>query len=311
MKKLLPIAFVAASALALLVPLANVAAEEADEEIFRIGVSPAKLRFDISPCESYTGAFDALNTGNVPMSVKVALGPYSGVDDNDSNENKSTRYAKMHEWTEYSPKEFELPNAGDKQKISFTIDVPCDVVSASQYMTFALTTARLDNDDAGVTSLPAVGLNVYATVEGNPADPKATLLSHTLPSFYFSPPIKTSVTIRNDGNIDIAVRNSIEVFNFFADESDPPAYSYSTFDNPSYILPETTRTFLLDWREAPLLGIFKVKSTVAFLDETFYLEKTVIILPIFVIVLFILIIALGIVLIVSRAKSRKQKISTS
>ena len=76
--------------------------------------------------------------------------------------------------------------------------------------------------------------------------------------------------------------------------------------NLATVLPDTSRTGVLTWSDAPKLGIFKVTQEISFLDQSFTFSQVVLICPIWLIALVIVLIIALIVRIIYRVKSHKQ-----
>ena len=94
---------------------------------------------------------------------------------------------------------------------------------------------------------------------------------------------------------------TLQVYPLFGNEE-----VYTNEENPEKrtILPETRRLNTMSWDGAPQLGIFRVKQTVKFLDDTKVTEKLVFICPLWFLFVVLAIIFLAIFWIVSRVRGR-------
>lgn len=160
---------------------------------------------------------------------------------------------------------------------------------------------------AGVTTLQRIAFLMFSNVEGTTIK-KGSITSNRVPGFVFQAPLKATSIVRNDGNVYLPATYLLEVRNFFNNSLE---YSNSFYRDgeeviPNYVIfPDTNRYTETVWEEAPSIGIFKVKSVVKILDEVSTVEKTVIICPLWLIVVIVLLIGLMVFWIISRIVRRR------
>ena len=130
------------------------------------------------------------------------------------------------------------------------------------------------------------------------------MIENKIPTFLFNPPISASSIVENTGNTHANVKYVLQVYPFFGDEE-----VYTNEEDPTtlVLLPDTRRLNTVSWEGAPSLGIFRVKQTVSFWDETSTTEKLVFLCPIWFIFIVLLIIFCAIFWIVSRVRNRKER----
>lgn len=130
-----------------------------------------------------------------------------------------------------------------------------------------------------------------------------SIVDAKVPSFMFTPPIRTTSVVENTGNVHADATYIMQVYPLFGDEE---VYSNEEHPEVRTILPDTRRLNTLTWDGAPQLGIFRVKQTVKFLDDVKELEKLVFICPIWFLLIVLVLIFLAVFWIVSRTRGRKE-----
>ena len=128
------------------------------------------------------------------------------------------------------------------------------------------------------------------------------MFRNNIPTFNFSTPLSTSSMVENEGNVHTDAEYTLEIWPLFSDEE-----VYTNIEEPmtSLILPETKRYNIQTWDDAPMFGIFKVKQTVKIYDDVSVLEKTVIICPLWVLLVIVFIVVAVVIWFITRTKSRK------
>ena len=142
------------------------------------------------------------------------------------------------------------------------------------------------------------------------------MMGHKLPGFLLSSPFSSSVTVKNDGNIDFRVSHSLTVYDFFTNkEVFTPEYKDADGKTPGrstpIILPDTTRTNTLTWEGAPQLGVFRAVQHISFLDQEYTFERLVVVCPIWLALgaaFIVFLIVLWIVLIIRGRRGRRLQV---
>lgn len=277
------------------------AAEEAPKE--RIQLSPARLDVnDLRPGETDEVKFRVQNTGTEKFRYQVSVAPYSVTNDEYAQDfNKETNYTDIVKWITFSKTDGELES--DKQEeITATIKVPKDVPAGGQYAAIMVRivndkTAN-DNEGAAISAIKQVGLIVYSNVAGTTRK-EGSVVENKVPSFMFAPPISATSIVENKGNVHAEATYILQIYPFFGGEE---IYTNEESPETRTILPETRRLNTLTWEGAPKLGIFKVKQTVKFLDQTSVTEKVLFICPIWFLLIVLAVIFLVIFWIITRVR---------
>lgn len=282
-----------------------VLAEETPE--YRLQISPVRLEVELEPGETVTKTFRVQNTGTKEFDFSIETTPYSVAnEDYDGNYTDSTDYNYITKWVTYSTNK-GTARPGDSIEITATIKVPQDVPSGGQYAMIAVTMDKDDSNSANsgamISATSRAGLLLYAeNIDGNTRK-EGKVLENKVPSFMFAPPISATSVVENTGNVHAEATYVLQVFPFFGDEE---VYTNEESPEKHIILPETRRLNTVTWEGAPQLGIFKVKQTVKFLDETSVTEKVLFICPIWFLLIILVIIFLAVFWIVTRVRGRKE-----
>lgn len=296
----LPVAFLAG------VSLFSQPTSAADLPDYRLQISPSQADLgQLKPGSTYTGAFAVQNTGTKPYKFTAEVVPYSVSDtDYDPLFDFPSDYTQLTEWVTFSS-ESDTVQPNSSVEVNYTVKVPKNAPAGNQNAAIAVT---MDVEPgSGVNTLQRVAFIMFSNVEGTTTK-KGSVTSNKVPGFVFSAPLKATSTVRNDGNVYLPATYLLEVRNFFNNSLE---YSNSTYQDgkeviPNYVIfPDTNRYTETIWEDAPSIGIFKVKSVVKIFDEESVVEKTVIICPLWLIVIIVLFLGLVIFWIVSRIVKRR------
>lgn len=273
---------------------------------YRLQISPAKEDLgELKPGSKATGTFKVQNTGSKSFKFRVSVSPYTVADENYAPQyEQRNQFTDIVEWIEFSQTSGELePNT--EQEIAYTVEVPADVPSGGQY---AILIAEIVNDenstsDSSIASIRRVGMLLYSNVEGHTRK-TGSIVENKIPSFLFTPPITASSIVENTGNTHATVKYVLQVYPLFGDEE-----VFTNEENPMTltVLPETRRFNEVKWEGSPHLGIFRVKQTVSFWDQSSTTEKVVFLCPIWFLFIILVLIFLVIFWIFSRIRSRRSE----
>ncbi len=275
-------------------------------------ISPVSNRVTLAPTgdKPLTYTFNVDNVGSEAFRYKVYVAPYSVTDETyEVNFTKETPRTQISRWITFKQEDgsfadtasFEI-QPGDKQTITYKIDVPENVPAGGQYATiFAEPDSNVDGSDfSGIKTVSRVGLVIYGRTQGD-TDDSAEVVEHTLTSFLTQGDISSGALIKNNGNTDFSTEVSLKVEKFFGSVAYEKTRTYD-------VLPDTSRRVSMDWEDTPMFGIFHVTSTVKALDQNHVERKLVLIIPIFMIVIAVILLTIMIVwLIILIKKRRSQK----
>jgi len=271
-------------------------------------VAPTQFHINLDPGQVYSDTLRFTNESDREIVYTVSALPYNLTENGDSSGYEvsytaESSYNIIKDWISFNVTEGKLA-PDESVAVNFTINVPNDAPGGGQYAIIALSTSVRDGDSSKPVS---VGENVifgpviYATMSGD-TQRTAEILSNDVSGFYLNPPIVAKSRVKNTGNVHAEAAYIMRVFPFFGGES-----IYNNEEKPAVeiVYPDTSRYFSLAWNEAPAIGIFKVESEVHIFDEVSKIEKTIIICPVWVLILIAIFIIAIIFWIVSRVRARK------
>lgn len=297
--------------LSLILNTTNVFAETISQSLT---VSPPTQRIILIPGEKYVNSLRISNANSSTRDLKysVSVGSFSETPDKDKKDDYGTvdhvsvsNYNQIMDWITFDKESGSVaPNETDI--LTYTIDVPENAPGGGQYATIIVRdTTNEENSENGNIAIQSVyqfASIIYAEVAGETIESSA-ILENNISTFNFSTPLTVSSMVENKGNLHTDAEYTLEVKSLFSNEE-----IYSNVNEPmkSLILPETKRFNIQEWKEAPMIGIFKVKQTVKIFDNYSSLEKIVIICPLWLIFIIVIIIVAIVIWIVMRQKSRKK-----
>ena len=268
----------------------------------RLQISPTSAHIELSPTEPYSGSLRVSNIGDETIEYEVSVSPFT-VSDRDYVPNFDTLDLTINAITKW----ISLSNAtgtltpGASTYVYYTVTTPADAPSVGQYAALLARITSKDNSGATVVANSRVAMPIYAAVAGNNRE-EGTILKNSIQNIIFSAPLSASSVVKNTGNIHSDASYALEVFNFFSED-----LAYSNVANPDThtILPNTTRLVSVSWPDSPKLGLFTVRQTIKFIDQTSINEKLVFLCPTWLLFIFIFALVVLILRIVVAIKKRK------
>lgn len=281
----------------------------------RLQISPPVQEIELTPGENYIGNFQVQNTGTDEFSYKIFVSPYGVTDENYSPDYETkTTYTQMADWITIQDSFGTLP-ANEVRDVFYTVSVPENIPAGDQRVIILTELVPLDEADitsggkngTAVKNISQVGSIVYAKINGGETHEVGKILKNKINRFVLSGPITAESLVENTGNTVIKASCTMRVYGAFDDqEKEEPLYSNEDQPSEFVVLPETKRLNVLEWGEAPKLGLFKVVQTVAMLGEVSTVEKIVLVCPLwFALTVTILIILCLIWLVMRIGKRRK------
>lgn len=292
--------------------LADVRADESSDGSIAhsMTVSPPNSRIILTPGETYTNALRISNSSNSTKDLiySASLAPFSETTNDDGSTTSDhvsvSNYNQMMDWITLDHDSGTIA-PGETDFLTYTINVPDNAPAGGQY---AMILVRDDTDNAGdddgnvnIVNIMQFGSIIYARVAGEAIE-SGTILENRVPLISFSSPLVTSSTVKNNGNVHADAEYTLEVWPLFSDEE-----IYTNVEDPklSLILPESEKYNTQEWIEAPAIGIFRVRQTIRFLGNESIVERTVILCPLWLILVIVFVIVMLIVWSITRRRSRR------
>ena len=278
-----------------------------------IAVSPMYQRVILTPGEKYEGVIKVSNpaTSTIDLEYKVSIGSFSQHASEDSIDDYGevdietvNNYNQIVNWVKLS-NDTGVVEPNGTNVVNFVINVPKDAPAGGQYA--SLLVMRTNNQEStgsgnvSVQDQAQIASVIYAEVAGQTIR-KGAILENNIPSFLLSSPLKVSSMVRNDGNVHTDAEYILQVWPLFSDEeictNEENAFT-------TLVMPET-ELYHQETCNLPMFGIFRAKQTVRIFGEESIVEKTIIICPLWLILIALFAIVGIIVWIVIRIKMRRK-----
>ena len=274
-------------------------------------VTPMGQRFSLEAGKTVEGTIQVINPNDSvdDLKYKAYVAPYGVVGEGyEADLTTDSKYNMIKDWiTIENPTGTIEPNKTGE--IKFKIKVPGSAPAGGQYAAIIITRdddTKASDNGVAVKDIFEMASLVYASVNGETVH-KGEILNNEIPGFVANPPIAVSALISNEGNIHENATIIINVTNFFTGDVIVEGNAEDAYYS-EIIMPETTRYITREINEGlPLLGAVKVDQTIYYQGTSSKEEKTVIICPIWFLLLMVASIAAIIAVIVMIVKKHKKK----
>lgn len=271
------------------------------QDKIHIMISPTRNRIALEPGDQYNGSFEVHNAGTETFTYRVYTTPYSVTGEDYSQDFATTsNYTYLSEWVTFSQTSGTL-ESGEYHTINYTVDVPMDAPGGGQY---AAIMAETDNNESfTVQTVSRVGMLLYGRISGEVIE-AGQIIENKIPTFFFKTPVTASSLIDNtESNVHATATYIMRVFPLFSDEE-----IYTNEEEPvkKTIFPDSRRFYTLEWPNSRRFGIYRIEQEIQFMGQTSIVRKTVLICPLWLLVLIIIIIIALIIWLVSRSRARKE-----
>lgn len=251
-------------------------------------LSPVTQKFEIDAGDSTRGSFTVLNTGDVEFDFKVYAKPYSvsGSDYDVNYTDETAERADAYDWVTFDTTEATL-SPHESMEIGFTINMPADAGLGGHYaVLFAETQPNEDTGGNQIIRRKRVGSLLRVNVSGD-INERGSVVDSKIPAFLSSPPLRTTIHIKNDGNVDFIAQTTITVSDIFGN------VKYRNVKSDTIVFPDTTRAIEQEWADASWLGYYNVKLEADYLTGGFTTFGRVLIVPRWLIALLVILITGG------------------
>lgn len=278
-----------------------------------MSLNPATQDLELEAGQTTSASVEVHNFGQSPFDLKVSVAPYYVANDNyDPDFSTETAQTKLYNWIKLDKTFYHL-EPGGVAKVDFSITVPEDTPAGGQYAAIMLSADGEGQGDGSMVIASRLAAILYGHVSGANLRAEGEIVSRTLPGFITSGDFSVSQSVKNTGNVDFRVTQTLTVTDFFTNrevvnsesvDADQQAFAYGS----ATVLPGTTRTGILTWKTAPKLGLFTVTQHITFLDQDLTFSRLVFFCPIWLLVVAIaLVLALIIWLLLRLHTKHKQK----
>lgn len=248
-----------------------------------ITMSPVKKRYDVKAGETLDDSFKIINDGQQGYTFIVYARPYSVKTENYLPDfTTQAPNADVYQWVQFDDSSYDL-EPGESVDVGYTMRVPKSAAPGGHYgVLFAETQPKEGAEGNVVQRTKRVGAIVYANVDGK-ATTKGEAEEATISFFQLEPPLTATQRFKNTGNTDYDVEYNFTV-------SDLLGQKKYDFVSSSTILPNTTRKILMEWKDSPWFGLYKVDVSARYLDTSSSSSGYVLISPVWIYVVLVLVI---------------------
>lgn len=277
--------FLSKSAVALLLAMAvllvftPVDTVRAADPVESITLSPTSKTYKVDPGQTFEDTLTVLNDGDTAYDFTVYTAPYS-VNNSayEPNFTSTVANADAYTWIQFKQVTWHA-EAHETIKIPYTVYVNKKASPGGHYgVLFAETQPASGSEGAATLGRKKrVGAILYATVSGD-VKLSGNVASTRINWFQTKAPLTGTSSVNNTGNSDFTTTVNYQVADVFG------AVKYS-FKGEYAVLPSTTRDITLSWADTPWFGLYKVRVTTTFLDQSKTAESYVLVMPIWLLVL--------------------------
>ncbi|MDR1300521.1 MAG: hypothetical protein LBK50_02325 [Candidatus Nomurabacteria bacterium] len=271
---------------------------ETKDKSLSIYVSPASSdRITLTPGDVYDGEFTVTSDASVTNEVFVSLTPYSiGKDSGQRDFDTETSRTHITKWIDFGVDGCDITRTDgnnvyftmrpqEECKIKYHIAVPSDAMGGSQNSGIFVQSVVDDSSGGMIMQSYRVGYLLYVNINGPGALYRGEIVKNDIPFILFEPPVYAGSLIENTGNLDFRASYEVVMHNWFGGEE----VFRKSWEN--LIMADGRKSDEAQWGGSPSLGIFKVQQKISLLDEVSDETKIVIIIPIWLIIITVLLIA--------------------
>lgn len=252
-------------------------------------ISPASSKLTVDAGKVVEGKITVVNDGTEPYEFVLYARPYSIVDNQYDSPNftQVTPATDVYKWLSFPKTKYRI-EAGQTITADYTMRVPADAAPGGHYGVIFAETQPTGEQPTGSMILrkKRAGSVMYVTVNGQ-YKVAGQEKDWSIPFWQPLPPLKTSLSAKNEGNTDFTNTTRLVVKDIFGTTKYDVKKEFQ-------VLPGTTRTMDLEWAEALWFGFYKVETYQEFLDKSYKHEGYVLMMPRFIPFLLVVMIGGGI-----------------
>ncbi len=241
-----------------------------------IVMSPASTTIDTKSGQTVTRQVTIINDGTNTYDFKVYAVPYSVSDKiYEPNFDKQTDNGDAYTWVKFAKTRYTL-NPGEKVVIPYTVEVPADAAPGGHYGVLFAETIPAEGDTQSIVRQKRVGSILYATVDGQYIRSGKTVMV-AVDAIQLGGHLTARVSVNNTGNVHFVATEYIQVKNIFG-----KIVYETTLDR--VVMPKTSRDSVVEWKDSPALGLYRVKVESKVLDKITDDSKWVLLIPVWMLV---------------------------
>lgn len=225
----------------------------------RITISPTSTELETSAGSTYSGTVKIVDSGTTDYAFQVYSSPY-WVHGEDYAQSFILEPDKVDasKWFKFDQTVYQA-KAHQDIVVPYRLQVPSGAGPGGYYV---VVFAQTQNPGGGATikSKIQVGTIFYITVRGS-VDQRGNVETFSVPAIQTSPPLQSTLRMKNTGNTHFDADINIEIKDVFGNTK-------AILPATHIILPETIRRIPITWDKAPGYGLFRVEGTVKYNGKT-------------------------------------------
>lgn len=266
----------------------------------RASITPLKQEISLGAGSVAELEITISNLGDEVIETALVPEPLSVEGENyDLNLSTMTNRTKIVDWIKFPEgSKFTVP-VGESVTVPFRVEVPVDAPSGGQYAVLAAQFWSDNADNSHLATVGAIAMRLYAQIAGENVI-AGKILNNNIPAVVIGDGFTTGFEVENTGNLDFYVNDTFRVVDFFSHKI---LYDDAETAEPSVMFPETVRFLTNEWQGA---GIYNVTQNVSLLDETSEQTQTVIVIPVWLVVVCCLAVVAGVWRIIYKVAKNKR-----
>ncbi len=270
-------------------------------------VAPVIDELSLDPGTQADKSIRVANHGDQKLNIRVYTAPYSIIKETGGSDFETqSEYTQIHHWIKIqTPSSDFAENAhfsivpGEAKTINYRITVPESAPGGSQHACIFIETVPDDSEESSsIITVSRTAVKIFANVSGKTVnDAKITTLESNS-DIILGGKVFARALVENTGNIDIRPNLTLKVTSLSGE---------TIFDNTkvAMIFPENQSQMEIYWPDTPMFGIYHLIAVVSVLGKSEVIEKQIVIVPVWFVVLLLLV-ALTIILIVCHRKNQSK-----
>lgn len=257
-------------------------------------VAPVIEEFSLDPASQEEKHITVTNQSDQNLKIQIYFAPYSILNDTSDFESES-EYTQIYHWLKVKDDNSDYKDAADftiqpnsAKDIYYRVNVPESAPGGSQHACLFVETIPEEAESSGITTVSRTAVKIFADVSGETVK-DAEILNLNTDTFVIDGKVTATTTVKNIGNIDIKPALTLKLSTLSGETVFSDTKSVMIF-------PENEANIKVEWPNTPAFGVYHLIAITNVLGKNSTIEKTIIILPSWFIILFIAVLVLIIVL---------------
>lgn len=259
----------------------------ADDPVESVTLSPTNKVYHVDPGQVLQDSLTVLNDGQTAYTFTVYATPYSVTSShyNDPNFSATKSNADAYTWIQFDTTSYHI-EPRQTINVPYTLKVKPDASPGGHYGAIFVEIQPGDTAGQQLSRKKRVGSIIYATVSG---DVRLAGNVEHIDTAWFQPvaPITSNISVTNTGNSDFAATVNYRVSDIFNNTK------YNSQNNYE-VLPSTSRDISAEWMGVNWFGLYNVHVATTVLGKTTVKDTTVLMAPVWLLVVLIIIVLAGI-----------------